>query len=701
MTRNAYNIKGVLGLPVRSDYPSSPAEGALILHTTDGAQVYLNGAWTRIGPNGPSRSTDNAVAVYDGTTGQVVQNSNIYTTDASRSFATTDVNTGTNYITVSVHGLENGTAVTFSSSGTLPDPLSSAATYYIINKTTSTFQVSTSHGGSAVDIIDTGTGTHTIAVPIANLSIFNAITQPTNTATGIRSIATGYNNSAAANYSVILGGINCSNVADNIQSAIVGGEDNDISGAGANAKNQFIGGGRVNKITGAHNGAAIVGGSTNTISSGYYAFIGGGENNIVAGTNAAVVGGGTNTAYRDRAVIIGGNNNTIPTAPAAGTNAVILGGLYNSAGGASSVITGQYNTGTLNSTGSLMFGRGGYCDESYTLIFANSDTATSSAASNNQFVVDGKYSNVIIGRYVDQASYTVFGNSPQNQLRLHTVNANNQSKYIAHRADTSLSVTATYTWPTAPASSMFLRSDSSGNLSFKAIATDVNVVSNANYVITDTDGYNMILASATSANRTITLPSAANNTGRKIIIKRSDSTAAYYVAVSGTIEGATVHRLKTQYASLEVVSDGTSWYFSEPHFEYVDVNIAKSGGYDGVEENVDLGDSDTSYPLRFIGHRVGRVFTLAVKANFDMTTTSIDGFDQISVPLADLPFLTGYTADYIEGTFWTNANGDSGAGYRTVGGFFSTDSTNLIFNFAGDFYTAGNRVLSGTLIIKV
>lgn len=59
------------------------------------------------------------------------------------------------------HGLSNGDIISFSSTGSLPTGLTASTDYYVINKTADTFQVSTSFGGSAVDITAAGTvGAH-------------------------------------------------------------------------------------------------------------------------------------------------------------------------------------------------------------------------------------------------------------------------------------------------------------------------------------------------------------------------------------------------------------------------------------------------------------------------------------------------------------------------------------------------------------
>ena len=64
-------------------------------------------------------------------------------------------------ITSAAHGLSDGDCVTVASGTTLPAGLSASTYYYVINSATNTFKLSTSPGGTAVDITDAGTGTHT------------------------------------------------------------------------------------------------------------------------------------------------------------------------------------------------------------------------------------------------------------------------------------------------------------------------------------------------------------------------------------------------------------------------------------------------------------------------------------------------------------------------------------------------------------
>lgn len=70
-----------------------------------------------------------------------------------------------NTCTLARHPFSNGDRVRVSSSTTLPAGLAAATNYFIISadRAAGTFELSATSGGAAVDITDTGTGTHTIA----------------------------------------------------------------------------------------------------------------------------------------------------------------------------------------------------------------------------------------------------------------------------------------------------------------------------------------------------------------------------------------------------------------------------------------------------------------------------------------------------------------------------------------------------------
>jgi hypothetical protein len=72
------------------------------------------------------------------------------------------VNAATNIFTSSSHGLINDQEVTVLSSGILPSPLTALTPYYVIYIDTNTFKLSETQGGSEIDIVTVGSGTHTL-----------------------------------------------------------------------------------------------------------------------------------------------------------------------------------------------------------------------------------------------------------------------------------------------------------------------------------------------------------------------------------------------------------------------------------------------------------------------------------------------------------------------------------------------------------
>lgn len=150
-------------------------------------------------------------------------------------------------------------------------------------------------------------------------------------------------------------------------------------------------------------------------------------------------------------------------------------------------------------------------------------------------------------------------------LGLLSIYFNNNSQTVRVMASGSASATWTLTLPTTSGTAGYVPYNTgSGTLSWTHGQTSTNAVSSADYTILDADGYYCILVTTGNSDRTVTLPAAANNTGRSIMIKKAD-TGTGKVLISGTIDGsstAAVNELTVQYASSEVYSDGTSWFYS-------------------------------------------------------------------------------------------------------------------------------------------
>jgi len=75
------------------------------------------------------------------------------------------VDPATDFFTLTSHGFLNGDKVTFSlvGSGAMPAGLNPTFVYFVVNKTTHTFQVALTSGGAAVDVLDTGNGSTYVA----------------------------------------------------------------------------------------------------------------------------------------------------------------------------------------------------------------------------------------------------------------------------------------------------------------------------------------------------------------------------------------------------------------------------------------------------------------------------------------------------------------------------------------------------------
>lgn len=78
---------------------------------------------------------------------------------------------GTDFLTAVAHGRSNGDVVLLSTDDTLPAGLAAATAYYVVNKTTDTFQLALSSGGAAIDLTDAGTGTHKFHFSTATVTL--------------------------------------------------------------------------------------------------------------------------------------------------------------------------------------------------------------------------------------------------------------------------------------------------------------------------------------------------------------------------------------------------------------------------------------------------------------------------------------------------------------------------------------------------
>lgn len=103
------------------------------------------------------------------------------------------------------------------------------------------------------------------------------------------------------------------------------------------------------------------------------------------------------------------------------------------------------------------------------------------------------------------------------------------------------------------------------NIKFSTLVTKINT--DSPYTVLSTD--DIILCNATSGAITVNLPTAVEITGKRYIIKKTDSsTNAITIDGNGTetIEGALTFLLKSQYAFVEIVSNNSNWIVTNRWF---------------------------------------------------------------------------------------------------------------------------------------
>lgn len=92
----------------------------------------------------------------------------------------------------------------------------------------------------------------------------------------------------------------------------------------------------------------------------------------------------------------------------------------------------------------------------------------------------------------------------------------------------------------------------------------------ASYTVLDNDGYSTFTFNITTGtDRTLTLPTAADNTGRVIdVVKIGSGTGAVIIDGEGaeTVDGAAWIILDGQYESATIMCNGTAWYVINAHF---------------------------------------------------------------------------------------------------------------------------------------
>ncbi|MBS1561313.1 MAG: hypothetical protein JSS89_06885 [Bacteroidetes bacterium] len=346
----------------------------------------------------------------------------------------------------------------------------------------------------------------------ANYSIIAGGSENTNSGQNA-GILSGNLNNVASNESAIGGGVSntisssgfrsfigagSSNTVSVNFSAVVGGQNNSVSGG----INEFIGGGQGNSVT--VNYSSIGGGQSNSITGGQFLFIGGGSSNS-ASINNAVVGGGANNAVTggQYGAILGGFGNTVT-----GNSAAILGGSSNSVSGQFSAIIGGQNL-TLSGAQSLGFSTGSAMTVSTSGVFVVGN-ANLWLANNSSTASELRF-------FESQASTGAFPAAGTN--------------YVAFKAGSSMTNDNTYTLPTTIGSAgQVLRIASSPaptattaqldwvTISTPTVVTQAIVADNTLVTVAATTSFLRLDGNGIPANRTVTLANGSSD-GQLLVIR--------------------------------------------------------------------------------------------------------------------------------------------------------------------------------------
>lgn len=168
----SYSIILPSAVPASTSYLSMANTGQLATASADS----IGSAMTSTGANAIANSRTRAVATTAATGGVAIgpstttlsnaTTSYIDITCANTGFAPGAVNTGTDTITASLHGMSTGDQMKFTTSTTLPSPLAAGTIYFAVVIDANNFKVATSYANAlsstVVDITTQGSGSHNV-----------------------------------------------------------------------------------------------------------------------------------------------------------------------------------------------------------------------------------------------------------------------------------------------------------------------------------------------------------------------------------------------------------------------------------------------------------------------------------------------------------------------------------------------------------
>jgi hypothetical protein len=511
-----------LGIPTKDTAAGVAADSSQILIRPADSSLYIKykRTWVKVGAGGGGSiggsGTTNYVPKF--TAGTTLGNSQIFDDGTNVGIGTTSPNSASGYSTLSVNGTTGG-QVTWQSATTLVGYAYNTASSFVIGSSASIPLVFDAGGSERMRITSAGNLGIGYTAPATKLSVSGTALINTNTDNGVDKLQV----SGSAIASTLK--VNTSGQTVSISSYYNGGAGQNIwiGGGGLSSSNAIyctsLGDKSLLANTTGYYNTGVGTESLLANTTGYFNTAVGTESLLANTTGYYNVGIGAGalysntTGYQNMAVGNSLGNNT------SGYRNIAVGivALQNNTSGYSNIGFGYY-------AGTFISG-GGNNQTSNTSIFIGEDTRASAAGNTNEMV----FGHTAIG----QGSNTVtLGNSSitktflRGNTMVNTTSDNGVDKLQVQGSISGIGFKQAY-----------------------VTKTGAYTATNDDYVI-----------DCTSGTFTVTLPASSGRTGRILIIKNSGAgTITVDGNASETIDGAATYSLAVQYATIQIISDGTDW----------------------------------------------------------------------------------------------------------------------------------------------
>lgn len=226
------------------------------------------------------------------------------------------------------------------------------------------------------------------------------------------------------------------------------------------------------------------------------------------------------------------------------------------------------------------------------------------------------------------------------------------------------------------------------------VVSSVKAVSSADYTVLDADGYAVVLVTTGNSDRTITLPTAADNAGRILRISKVDSGSGDVIVDgegSETVNGATTYTMPNQYDEVTIVCNGTAWFIIAK-IRPPDTYIIVAGGGNGGNSVGSTGNRVRCFTGSQVGSGAGITYA--------QSTVNGDTFTVNEAGIYALSWTDQRIASAGSESFGFSKNGTATTSITSLAGSavlqlmtHPTAATGVLFNVGGTFVLAAGDVV--------